>query len=162
MSDTSQMNSRNTVCVIVHDKDRDLVAAVLYGTRDWSPRPVWTLPGGKADPGEPLDEAAARELKEETGLLVDPADLSLVHVVHVEQGGDRAGQFVLFAFATDTWTGELTNAEPEKHPAVQWLAADSLPEPAFPTASQALSAYRAGGPAFSRLGWSATTPKRTV
>ncbi|WP_330237587.1 NUDIX hydrolase [Streptomyces sp. NBC_00525] len=108
VSDTSAMNSRNTVCVIVHDKDRDLVAAVLYGTRDWSPQPVWTLPGGKADPGEPLDEAAARELKEETGLLVDPADLSLVHVVHVEQGGDRAGQFVLFAFATDTWTGELT------------------------------------------------------
>ncbi|MER5493299.1 NUDIX domain-containing protein [Streptomyces sp. NPDC002490] len=69
-------------------------------------------PGGKAEPGEPLGEAAARELKEETGLLVDPADLSLVHVVHVEQGWDRAGQFVLFAFTTDAWTGELTNAEP--------------------------------------------------
>ncbi|MGX2995898.1 NUDIX domain-containing protein [Streptomyces sp. JNUCC 64] len=117
-------------------------------------------PGGKAEPGEPLDEAAARELKEETGLLVDPADLSLVHVVHVEQGWDRAGQFVLFAFATDTWTGELTNTEPDKHLAVRWVAAERLPEPAFLTAVQALAAYRAGGPSFSRYGWPTATAKR--
>ncbi|MES9505518.1 NUDIX domain-containing protein [Streptomyces sp. NPDC000609] len=156
MNSKNVMNSRNAVCVIVHDKNTDAVASLLYGARSWSPQPVWTLPGGKAEPGEPLDEAAARELKEETGLLVDPADLSLVHVVHVEQGWDRSGQFVLFAFATDTWTGELTNAEPDKHLAVQWLAAERLPEPAFPTAARALAAYRAGGPSFSRHGWSAT------
>ncbi|MET8179978.1 NUDIX domain-containing protein [Streptomyces sp. NPDC005336] len=114
-------------------------------------------PGGKAGPGEALDEAAARALKEETGLLVDPADLALVHVVHVEQGWDRAGQFVLFVFATDTWTGELTNTEPDKHLTAQWVAADCLPEPAFPTSTQALAAYRNGSPSFSHYG---RTPRR--
>ncbi|MFD0036101.1 NUDIX domain-containing protein [Streptomyces anulatus] len=54
-----------------------------FGAR--SPR----RPGGKAEPGEAHDEAAAPELKEETGLLVDPVDLSLVHV---EQCWDQAGQ----------------------------------------------------------------------
>ncbi|WP_371633112.1 NUDIX domain-containing protein [Streptomyces sp. NBC_01259] len=153
---TSVMNSRNMVCVIVHDKRAGTIAAVHYAARNWSPQPAWTLPGGKAEPGEALDEAAARELKEETGLLVDPADLALVHVIHVEQGRDEAGQFVLFTFATDTWTGELTNTEPDKHLAAQWVAADRLPEPAFPTSARALAAYWKGGPSFSRYGWSAT------
>lgn len=148
---TSVMNSRNAVCVIVHDKDSDTIAAVHYAARNWFPQPAWTLPGGKAEPGEALDEAAARELKEETGLLAEPANL--VHVIHVEQGWDRAGQLIVFVFATDTWTGELTNTEPNKHLTAQWVAANRLPEPAFPTTAQALAAYRNGGPSFSRYGW---------
>ncbi|MFJ8477689.1 NUDIX domain-containing protein [Kitasatospora sp. NPDC094011] len=160
MTNTSVMNSRNSVCVIVHDKVTDRVAAVLYTARNWSPQPAWTVPGGKAEPGEPLDEAAARELKEETGLIVDPADLQLIHVIHVEQGWDKAGQFVLFVFATDKWTGNLTNTEPHKHLAARWVPVDHIPEPAFPTATQALLAYRAGGPAFARYGWFPTTALR--
>jgi 8-oxo-dGTP diphosphatase len=31
----------------------------------------WSLPGGKREPGETLKEAAIREAKEETGLVVD-------------------------------------------------------------------------------------------
>ncbi|CAM5469107.1 NUDIX domain-containing protein [Streptomyces viridifaciens] len=154
MTTTSVMNSRNAVSVIVHDQDTDTIAAVLYAARNWSPQPAWTVPGGKVEPGEALDEAAARELKGETGLLVDSADLVLVHVMHVEQGFDQAGQFVLFVFATDRWTGELTNTEPDKHLAAQWVEADRFPEPAFPTSVQALAAYRDGGPSFSRYGWS--------
>ncbi len=36
----------------------------------------WVLPGGGVDPGEPLAVAATREVAEETGLLLSPADLS--------------------------------------------------------------------------------------
>ncbi|MGA6174840.1 NUDIX domain-containing protein [Streptomyces sp. NPDC012600] len=122
-----------------------------------TPQPAWAFPGGKAEPGESLDEAAARELKEEIGLLVDPADLVLVHVIHVEQGWDQAGQFVLFVFATDTWAGELTNAEPDKHLTAEWVDESRLPTPTLPTSTQALVAYRDGGPSFSLYGWSATS-----
>ncbi|MFF0413491.1 NUDIX domain-containing protein [Kitasatospora sp. NPDC004745] len=111
-----------------------------YASANWSPRLAWTVPGGRTEPGEALDEAAARELKEETGLLVDPVNLELVHVVHVEQSYDGLGQFVLFVFATDRWTGELVNTEPDKQLAVEWIAAADLPEPAFPTARIALAA----------------------
>ncbi|MFJ1934277.1 NUDIX domain-containing protein [Kitasatospora sp. NPDC088160] len=89
------------------------------------------FPRGKAQPGEPLDEAAAHELEKETHLLVDPDDFELVPVIHVELGWDQTGQFVLFVFATDKWTGELTNTEPNKRLTARWVLSDHFPEPAF-------------------------------
>lgn len=46
---------------------------LLLGQASFSPR--WDIPKGLANPGEGWAEAAARELLEETGLVVDPAAL---------------------------------------------------------------------------------------
>ena len=45
----------------------------------------WTLPGGKVDAGETLERAVARELLEETSLLVQP--VRLVEVVELAADG---------------------------------------------------------------------------
>ncbi len=36
---------------------------------------MFMLPGGKAEPGETMAQTAARELQEEVGIVVEPADL---------------------------------------------------------------------------------------
>ncbi|WP_280704103.1 NUDIX domain-containing protein [Kitasatospora sp. GP30] len=147
------MTSRLAVSVIVHDLATGLIVTVRYGRRAWNPEPVFTIPGGKVDPGESADEAGVRELREETGLVVERADLRLVHVAHVAQGWDKEGEFLLLAFAAIRWSGQPVNAEPKKHLAVGWAPLTDLPEPMFPTSRAAITAYRDGGPRFAATGW---------
>ncbi|MBV8738886.1 MAG: NUDIX domain-containing protein, partial [Alphaproteobacteria bacterium] len=51
---------------------------ILLGHASRSPR--WDIPKGEAEPGEDFATAAARELHEETGLSVAPANLTALGV----------------------------------------------------------------------------------
>jgi len=63
-------------------------AHLLIGQATASPR--WDIPKGVAEPGELWPEAAARELREETGLVADPAALIGVGVHRYLPGKDLA------------------------------------------------------------------------
>jgi len=54
------MPAIGVTAVIVDDDQRVL----LHRRRDFF---VWALPGGRIEPGEPTESAAAREVREETG-----------------------------------------------------------------------------------------------
>ena len=69
-----------------YDLERDAVRVVLTDaggrvllfhvlTPDEEPDGWWELPGGGIDPGESYLEAAVREIREETGLDLDPAQV---------------------------------------------------------------------------------------
>ncbi|MGK4579650.1 NUDIX domain-containing protein [Kitasatospora sp. HPMI-4] len=148
------LSLRQAVSVIVHDAAQDKVATVHYANDSWAKEPTWMIPGGQVEETDrTLDEAAARELREETGLVVDPADLRLVHTIQVRAGWDGQGPFLLHVFATATWSGEPVNAAPAKHLAVVWSPAGRLPTPMFPTSHAALTAHLRGGRGFSTHGW---------
>lgn len=52
-------------------ENRVLLFRFIPGPRDPDQREIWITPGGGIDAGEQPHEAAARELLEETGLVVD-------------------------------------------------------------------------------------------
>ncbi|MDB5410709.1 MAG: hydrolase [Rhodospirillales bacterium] len=86
------MAARQTSCgVIVTDGAR-----LLLGHATRSPR--WDIPKGLIEPGESAAEAAARELREETGLAVAPAALFPLGTHRYLRGKDLA----LFAWRPAT------------------------------------------------------------
>jgi 8-oxo-dGTP diphosphatase len=73
--------------------------------------PVWSVPGGRVEPGELVAEALVRELREETGVRV-LAPGRLGFSVQVDQRQD--GWFAtVFSFDVSEWEGELAVDDPD-------------------------------------------------
>jgi ADP-ribose pyrophosphatase YjhB (NUDIX family) len=70
---------------------------ILLLNQDTGTGRAWSLPGGKLEAGETLAEALVREMREETGLDVEPGRLLYVcdhvpaEVVHITFEARRAG-----------------------------------------------------------------------
>ncbi|THJ74938.1 NUDIX domain-containing protein [Candidatus Frankia alpina] len=83
---------------VVALSDRGGVPHVLLIRRGWPPYTgMWALPGGHIDAGETAEDAARRELAEETGLHAE--DLTLVGV-WADPGRDPRGRYASWVYRT--------------------------------------------------------------
>ena len=102
--------------------------------------PFWCTPGGAVDPGESYTEAARRELREETGLDLDPGpEIRQRHVDFITIEGVPVSAderyFLVRAESAEIETGGHTALEQRVMTRWQWFSRDelaALDEPYFP------------------------------
>ncbi|MPY47352.1 NUDIX domain-containing protein [Streptomyces acidicola] len=92
-----------------------------------------------------------REAFEEAGLVIAPADVELVHTVHVvDSPGERPRMQMVFR--ARRWKGAPSLREPDKCLAWRWWPQDDLPEPIVPYTRAALDGIRTGR-LYTEMGW---------
>jgi len=86
----------------------------------------WSIPGGVLEVGEFVREAAVREAREETGLIVEPADLLGVYDRILHNPEQRVQyHYVLVDFLCRPVGGELQAADDAAE--VRWFTREELP-----------------------------------
>jgi 8-oxo-dGTP diphosphatase len=121
-----------TALTFIAQGDSILLVRQGYGKRYWS------LPGGSMEPGESVDQAAVREVKEETGL-----DVRLTRLVGVYSRPAEGALAV--CFEGEIVGGSFCEAMDET-PECRYFPADDLPEPIRAHLRERVADWRRGGP----------------
>lgn len=138
------------VVAIARQQGRPLVLLIRRRKPPYQDR--WALPGGFVEPQEPLEAAARRELREETGIV--PQRLEQLHAFG-DPGRDPRGWTVSIAYLALV-TGEDTADQSARAGSdaieARWFDLDDVPALAFDHAEILAFAVR-------RLGWRGKGPR---
>lgn len=117
-----------------HD-DPEKADSLLHGEGQW------TMPGGKLHFGEDLQEAAAREVEEETGLKVDPKHLKLISITNDIVS---TAHFMTSGWLCTEFEGEPQVLEPDEITKWEWFDIKELPSPMYKSSEKLLKNYLDG------------------
>jgi 8-oxo-dGTP diphosphatase len=125
------------ICVLVI-KDGKLLLGKRKGSHGAN---EYASPGGHLEHMESFADCAAREVLEESGLVIGP--LRFLRVLNTTQYAPK--HYIDIAFAADWVSGEPEVREPDKIEGWAWYALDALPSPLFGTVPTAIAALRGDG-----------------
>jgi 8-oxo-dGTP diphosphatase len=101
----------------------------------------YALPGGHLQRGEAIVDCAIRELREETGVAVESAQLRPAAVLPYRSADQQGIDFIMTCSRFD---GEPYLAEPDKFDDLGWWSVAALPERTVPYVAAALALARRG------------------
>lgn len=107
---------RSLVCAwaIVRDGGR-----ILLVQNQWPLGTAWSLPGGRREEGEVLEDTVRREVREETGLSVEPGELAFVLDLVDPQAGEH---FLHFMYPARVVGGALALPDQDEYVRdVRWV-----------------------------------------
>ena len=112
---------RVAVGAVLFDNDR-----VLLVKRSNDPaKGMWAVPGGKIQPGETMQQALVREIKEETGLDIEVGDIVFVFdVIKRNEKNEITFHYVIIDFRCDLISGELKAGDDAQE--ARWISRKEL------------------------------------
>jgi len=112
----------NKVLLGKRNDDPDKADSLLHGEG------TWTLPGGKLDFGENIQDCAYREVLEETGIKINKNKIKLISVTNdvVEDA-----HFVTLGFLCEEFEGSSNVMEPDEITEWKWFDINDMPSPMF-------------------------------
>ncbi len=108
---------------------------------------------GHVEPGESSTSCIIREAEEESGIILKPEDLKVVHIMHRDSGQKNVNQRIDVFFTAERWSGEITNMEPDKCDDLSWFDINNIPENTIPYIKTVIANIR-NTTFYSEYGWS--------
>lgn len=99
--------------------------------------PSWCLPGGHVESGETFEEAAVRELKEETGIT----DIADVRVFAAILDNEEESVRVTVGVLGSTHHAPPATTEPDVFDCWEWAGPHQLSTPLFPASANLLAQW---------------------
>ena len=113
---------------------------VLIGRRQGSHAQYYSIPGGHLELGETFEEAAAKEIKEETGLeIIEPKVFCVTNNLRTYR--EEGKHYISICLLVTKYNGVPVNLEPEKCLGWIWSDPHNLPQPHFDASENAIRCY---------------------
>ena len=114
---------------------------ILIGKRKGSHSPYYSIPGGHLENGETFEEAAIKEVFEETNLKIkNPRFVCVTN--NLKTFKEAKKHYVSINMYTNEFTGVCKVKEPEKCEEWIWSEIDNIPEPQFDASELALECFK--------------------
>ena len=95
---------------------------ILFGFRNYPEKSTWTIPGGKCEIGETIEQCIQREVREETGIT----SFTIATYFGIVSGArDVKNNVYMFSGTTDQ---EPIVAEPDKFSEWKWFDRENIPD----------------------------------
>lgn len=127
-------NNQDVVCAVIIDGNKVLAQTAQRNAVIHTDDTQYVTPGGKVEPGESLNAAVHREIKEETNLNID---------IIKKLGTVRNNKYKLHWFACrPTDVSLLQVIEPQKQKELKWVSLDDSDVNWTPKNAEALQKFR--------------------
>ena len=105
---------------------------ILLVRRDKEPgKGLWSIPGGGVEVGETAEEAIIREVKEESGIDIEPIhEIGYADIIMDDAEGNIEFHYILLHFLARALNLDTRQESPEAE--VSWFMPDELPSSQIP------------------------------